>query len=51
MKNIIFHKTQQILLNFREGLTTTMWDRWEVHGTADFTLQQFLQYFKVANIS
>lgn len=30
----------------KEGLTTTMWDRWEVHGTADFTLQQFLQYFK-----
>lgn len=30
----------------KEGLTTTMWDRWEVHGTADFTLQLFLQYFK-----
>nr|XP_022335086.1 ubiquitin-like modifier-activating enzyme 6 [Crassostrea virginica] len=30
----------------KEGLTVTMWDRWEVTGTADFTLQQFLQYFK-----
>ncbi|XP_062608943.1 ubiquitin-like modifier-activating enzyme 6 [Saccostrea cucullata] len=30
----------------KEGLTVTMWDRWEVHGTADFTLQQFLQHFK-----
>ncbi|XP_056022965.1 ubiquitin-like modifier-activating enzyme 6 isoform X2 [Ostrea edulis] len=30
----------------KEGLTVTMWDRWELHGTAEFTLQQFLQHFK-----
>ncbi|XP_050399847.1 ubiquitin-like modifier-activating enzyme 6 [Patella vulgata] len=30
----------------REGLSYTMWDRWEVTGNKDFTLQQFLDYFK-----
>ena len=32
---------------FREGLTYTNWDRWDVYGNKDFTLQQFLDYFKV----
>ncbi|KAJ8299843.1 hypothetical protein KUTeg_022590 [Tegillarca granosa] len=29
-----------------EGLSFTMWDRWEVHGNKDFKLQEFLHYFK-----
>ncbi|XP_071116037.1 ubiquitin-like modifier-activating enzyme 6 [Haliotis cracherodii] len=30
----------------REGVSFTMWDKWEVWGNKDFTLQQFLHYFK-----
>ncbi|KAK3097072.1 hypothetical protein FSP39_006114 [Pinctada imbricata] len=30
----------------KEGLTVTMWDKWEVKGHKDYTLQEFLQYFK-----
>ncbi|KAK3583563.1 hypothetical protein CHS0354_026151 [Potamilus streckersoni] len=31
----------------REGLSFTIWDRWEVKGHKDLTLKEFLQYFKV----
>ncbi|XP_078589545.1 ubiquitin-like modifier-activating enzyme 6 [Branchiostoma floridae x Branchiostoma japonicum] len=30
----------------REGLTVTLWDKWDIHGNKDFTLKQFLGYFK-----
>lgn len=30
----------------REGLSYTNWDRWDVYGNKDYTLQQFLTYFK-----
>ncbi|XP_012944645.1 ubiquitin-like modifier-activating enzyme 6 [Aplysia californica] len=30
----------------REGLSVTMWDKWEVRGSKDFTLQQFLDSLK-----
>ncbi|XP_066272091.1 ubiquitin-like modifier-activating enzyme 6 [Branchiostoma lanceolatum] len=30
----------------REGLSITLWDKWDVHGNKDFTLKQFLGYFK-----
>ncbi|XP_019626909.1 PREDICTED: ubiquitin-like modifier-activating enzyme 6 [Branchiostoma belcheri] len=30
----------------REGLSVTLWDKWDVHGNKDFTLKQFLAYFK-----
>ncbi|XP_076101717.1 ubiquitin-like modifier-activating enzyme 6 isoform X1 [Mytilus galloprovincialis] len=30
----------------KEGLTVTMWDKWEVKGNKTFVLQQFLQHFK-----
>ncbi|XP_021348773.1 ubiquitin-like modifier-activating enzyme 6 isoform X2 [Mizuhopecten yessoensis] len=31
----------------KEGLTVTMWDRWDVQGNKDYTLQEFLQYFQI----
>lgn len=30
----------------KEGLTITMWDKWEVKGNKNFLLHQFLQHFK-----
>ncbi|ESO94579.1 hypothetical protein LOTGIDRAFT_232383 [Lottia gigantea] len=30
----------------RDTLTYTMWDKWEVYGNKDFTLQNFLDHFK-----
>ena len=32
-----------------EGLYYTIWDKWEVHGNKDFTLQDFINYFLVRN--
>ncbi|XP_033749897.1 ubiquitin-like modifier-activating enzyme 6 [Pecten maximus] len=30
----------------KEGLSVTMWDRWDVQGNKDYTLQEFLQFFQ-----
>ncbi|XP_064619138.1 ubiquitin-like modifier-activating enzyme 6 [Lineus longissimus] len=30
----------------KDGLTFTLWDHWDVYGSKDFTLQNFLNYFK-----
>ncbi|XP_060070684.1 ubiquitin-like modifier-activating enzyme 6 [Ylistrum balloti] len=30
----------------KEGLSVTMWDRWDVQGNKDYTLKEFLQYFQ-----
>lgn len=34
----------------REGLSYSIWDHWTVHGRKDFTLQDFINWFKVSNI-
>ena len=30
----------------REGLSFTLWDRWELHGNKTFTLKDFIKHFK-----
>lgn len=30
----------------KEGLSVTMWDKWEVQGNKDYTLKEFLQHFQ-----
>jgi len=29
----------------------TVWDRWEVHGSRDFTVKQFIQALQVKSIT
>lgn len=38
----------RILSNcFSDKLQFTSWDVWEVHGNKNYTLKEFVQYFKV----
>lgn len=30
-----------------DGMFFTDWDRWEVHGSRDFKMQDFIKYFEV----
>ena len=34
---------------YSNGTRYTLWDRWEVHGNKDMTLQQFIDVLKVCN--
>lgn len=36
-----------IFLIFRDGMMFTLWDRWEVRGNKNFTLNEFVHFFKV----
>ena len=33
----------------REGLSFTLWDRWDVHGHKTFMLKDFIKHFKVSH--
>ena len=47
----VFPSTPNSLNSFfvlsRDGLSFTLWDRWELQGHKSFTLKDFLKHFKV----